>query len=130
MNRRAFRPVPLTVPHILAWADAYHARTGAWPSAYSGLVEGAPGETWRAIDCALHYGRRGLPGADSLSRLLRREGRIGERRGRPARPERRVLATRLHAQGLSFREVGRQMGISRQAAWFMLRTARAAGISA
>jgi hypothetical protein len=34
----------------------------------------AVGETWRAIDTALRRGLRGLPGGDSLRRLL---GRLG-----------------------------------------------------
>ena len=31
-----------TVAQTLAWADAYRARTGQWPTACSGLVEGEP----------------------------------------------------------------------------------------
>jgi hypothetical protein len=38
----------------------------------AGQVAGAPGETWRALDVALRQGLRGLPGGDSLARLLRR----------------------------------------------------------
>ena len=63
---------PLTVEQILAWADAHHARTGRWPHTKSGPVEGAPGEAWGNIDNALRLGRRGLPGGDSLARLLDR----------------------------------------------------------
>jgi hypothetical protein len=67
---------PLTVEQILAWADAYHGRTGRWPAAASGPVEGAPGETWANVNAALSDGYRGLPGGDSLARLLdRRRGR-------------------------------------------------------
>jgi hypothetical protein len=32
-KRRVAGPPPLTVPQILAWADAFHARTGRWPKA-------------------------------------------------------------------------------------------------
>jgi hypothetical protein len=68
---------PLLAEQILAWAEAYHRRTGRWPTAASGIVEDAPVETpkpltWRKIDNALREGYRGLPGEDSLSRLLRR----------------------------------------------------------
>jgi hypothetical protein len=68
---------PLSVEQILAWAEAYHRRTGQWPTAAFGVVEDAPVETpmpltWRKIDNALREGYRGLPGEDSLSRLLRR----------------------------------------------------------
>jgi hypothetical protein len=37
----------------------------------------APGETWKGINQALWAGNRGLPGGDSLARLLRRH-RAGE----------------------------------------------------
>jgi hypothetical protein len=67
------RKPPLTVAQILAWADEHHRRTGKWPSANSGLVAGAPGETWVALNAALYAGYRGLPGGDSLAQLLRRE---------------------------------------------------------
>ena len=69
---------PLTVQQVLAWADAHHARTGRRPHAKSGPVEGAPGESWGNIDDALDAGYRGLPGGDSLARLLNRHrGRRG-----------------------------------------------------
>jgi hypothetical protein len=61
---------PLTVEQVLAWADAYRARTGRWPAAGSGPVPKAPGETWAGIDQALRGGGRGLPGGYSLARLL------------------------------------------------------------
>jgi DNA-binding XRE family transcriptional regulator len=62
----------LTPRQILAWADAHHRRTGAWPTEDSGPVGGVPGENWRALDRALNAGHRGLPGGDSLGRLLAR----------------------------------------------------------
>ena len=65
----------LTVEQILAWADAHHARTEEWPTSTSGVVDDAPGETWRAIDSALRDGYRGLPGGSSLSQLLVEYGR-------------------------------------------------------
>jgi hypothetical protein len=69
------RRPPLTEGRVLAWADLYHARTGRWPSDDSGPVRAAPGESWHAINMALCRGLRGLPGGDTLSRLLRRTGR-------------------------------------------------------
>jgi hypothetical protein len=66
---------PLTAEQVLAWADAHHARTGQWPGVLSGPIPEAPGEDWRAVNQALHWGRRGLPGGDSLARLLARHGR-------------------------------------------------------
>ena len=49
-----FRGGPITIPEILAWADAYRARMGRWGG----------------IDNVLRQGNRGLPGGMSLSRLL------------------------------------------------------------
>jgi hypothetical protein len=68
---RRHRPA-LTVEQILAWADAHHARTGRWPGAHSGPIADAPGETWGKIEGALYDGYRGLPGGDSLAKLLLR----------------------------------------------------------
>jgi hypothetical protein len=70
------RPLPpLTVGQILAWADAHYARTGRWPRAASGPVEGAPGEVWANVNAALYKGRRGLPRGGSLAQLLAENGR-------------------------------------------------------
>jgi hypothetical protein len=55
---------------ILRWADAHHRRTGDWPTADSGPILDAPGETWRAVHDALSRGQRGLRGGSSLARLL------------------------------------------------------------
>ncbi|OWK35645.1 hypothetical protein [Fimbriiglobus ruber] len=63
---------PFTHEQILAWADAHHARTGRWPVRTSGPIPDAPGETWLTVDAALAMGRRGLPGGESLARLLAR----------------------------------------------------------
>jgi hypothetical protein len=65
----------LTYPQILAWADAYFQRTRTWPKGSSGPIADAPGETWAAVEVALRWGHRGLPGGSSLSRLLRKHGR-------------------------------------------------------
>ena len=70
---------PLTVAQVLAWADRHHARTGRWPITTSGPVLDHPGEEWVRIDAALRRGLGGLPGGDSLARLL------AERRGRRLR---------------------------------------------
>lgn len=66
----AKRP-PLTIEQILAWAEAYYQRTGKWPTAASGEIPQAPGETWKIINGALWEGHRGFPGGDSLSQFLR-----------------------------------------------------------
>jgi superfamily II DNA or RNA helicase len=61
---------PLTVEHILAWADSLYERSSEWPTAKSGQVPGACGETWANIDQALAKGFRNLPIGSSLARLL------------------------------------------------------------
>jgi hypothetical protein len=64
---------PLLIPQILAWADAFHACTGKWPTQQSGTVTEAPGEKWLGIENALSRGLRGLPGGSSLARLFAQE---------------------------------------------------------
>jgi hypothetical protein len=66
---------PLDAGQILRWADAHFRRTGRWPAATSGPVLDAPGESWGAVASALWGGHRGLPGGETLARLLRRHGR-------------------------------------------------------
>src|SRR5688572_17239298 len=56
--------------NILAWADAFHARTGRWPKYSSGFVAEAPEETWARINDALSKGKRGLRGGTTLAALL------------------------------------------------------------
>ena len=46
-----------------------------WPSANTGPIPGAPGEYWGNIRVALSVGVRGLPGGDTLARLLDRHRR-------------------------------------------------------
>ena len=65
----------LTVRQVLAWAEAYNRKTGAWPSHSSGYIEGTVGETWQTISAALASGRRGLPTYSSLAAFFRAEER-------------------------------------------------------
>jgi hypothetical protein len=60
----------LTIEQILSWADAYHAAHGRWPTAMSGQIASAPGETWNNIVRALSQGGRGLSRGTTLARLL------------------------------------------------------------
>jgi hypothetical protein len=70
-GHRNLRDLPeLTAEQILVWGDAHRAAAGCWPTPTSGPVNGAPGETWKAIDHSLRLGSRGLPGSSSLSQLL------------------------------------------------------------
>jgi hypothetical protein len=116
----------LTGALVLVWADAHMARTGRWPTAGSGPVRGAPGETWLALDRALLRGLRGLPGGDTLARLLHRERGVPVRRGRPpsaAAAARRRRAVRLRRRGLSLSAIGARLGVSPQAVQQMLQRA-------
>jgi hypothetical protein len=83
---------PYTVKQILAWADAYHTRHGHWPTAGSGPIEEAPGESWNAVDRALRNGTRGFPGGSSLARLLEKRRGVRNVHGLPPLTEARILA--------------------------------------
>jgi len=65
----------LTEEQILAWADAYHSRTGLWPTAHCAAIAHGPPLQWITLEACLREGRRGLPGGSSLAQLL------AERRG-------------------------------------------------
>jgi hypothetical protein len=69
----ADRPL-LSDAQILRWAERHHRRTGDWPTRASGAIVGSKGDTWLAIDAALHRGLRSLPGGTSLAALLTRLG--------------------------------------------------------
>lgn len=72
---------PYSVAQILAWADAYFQQHRRWPSSLSGPIDGAPGETWLAVDSALMAGRRGFTGGSSLAQLLREQRGAKDRGG-------------------------------------------------
>lgn len=55
---------------VMRWAKAYRRRTGIWPHLASGKIPGSGGYRWGLLDMALRFGRRGLPGGTSLSRLF------------------------------------------------------------
>jgi hypothetical protein len=73
-GKRLARLIPkLTEAQVVAWARAHYARTGKWPTKKSGAIPDTQ-DTWCAVNIALHRGKRGLPGGDTLSRLLARHG--------------------------------------------------------
>jgi len=74
---------PHSVNQILEWADRWCEERGTWPGQSSGPIPNAQGETWRAVDWALHAGFRGLPGGDSLAGLLTRYRGVRSRAHRP-----------------------------------------------
>jgi len=92
-RRRRRRVLPqLAVAQILAWADAHHSRTGAWPNVSSGEVYEDPNERWRGLDMDLRRGYRGLEGGVSLAQLLARERGVRNPRDLPDFTVARVLA--------------------------------------
>src|SRR5437870_3190901 len=97
----------IKIADILSWADNHKAQKGQWPSAKSGTVVAGPdGLTWRIINNALRFGRRGLPGGSSLARLLTEERGVRDLVLRPRRKrqnaERRQQAVALRLQGLAY----------------------------
>src|SRR5262249_15500932 len=99
--------LPRSIEQILAWADAHPTRTGQWPSANSGPVVEAPGETWNASNLALGSGKRRLPGGAPRARLLSRHGPLFARSGRSWNPAEDELVRTLPPQ-----EAARQTGRS------------------
>ncbi|HZY83989.1 MAG TPA: hypothetical protein VFE78_04110 [Gemmataceae bacterium] len=94
---------PLTIKQILTWTDAHHRRTGRWPTVASGPVGGAPGENWNALNRALARGSRGLPGGESVARLLaRRRGKLNKAEAPRLREEQVLLWADRH-----YRRTGR-----------------------
>jgi hypothetical protein len=77
---------------ILAWADAHAARTGKWPTARSGPIAEAPGETWNAVKLALARGTRGLSGGSSLAQLLEERRGVPSTMNRPPLTVEQILA--------------------------------------
>jgi hypothetical protein len=83
---------------ILAWADAYHAATGKWPTGKSGPISGA-NETWNAVATAMHAGVRGLRRGFSLSQLLARRRGVRNRGDLPPLKESQILTWADHHFG-------------------------------
>jgi hypothetical protein len=68
---RNVRPLPpLSENMIAGWASSHHQSQGQWPNENSGPVAAAPGEDWSEINAALRQGHRGLPGGDTLAKLI------------------------------------------------------------
>jgi hypothetical protein len=82
----------LTADQVLAWADAYHTRTGEWPNYRSGPIPEAPGEKWRGVDECLRQGARGLRGGQSLAKLIARKRGVRNRASLQILTIKKVLA--------------------------------------
>ena len=83
---------PLTEQQILTWGDAFHKRTGRWPSQNSGVIQDAVDETWGAVNSALANGLRGLAGGSSLPQLFAERRGARNRANLPKLKEDEVLA--------------------------------------
>jgi hypothetical protein len=82
----------LTEGQIVAWAREHHKRTGSWPTENGGPVHRSRGEDWANINQALWNGGRGLPGGDTLARLLARRLGVRNRASIPPLTLRQILA--------------------------------------
>ncbi|HKI36246.1 MAG TPA: hypothetical protein VKA46_30595 [Gemmataceae bacterium] len=95
-QERGARPLDqrpdLTIDQVLVHADAWFRRTGTWPTRTSGLIPDSGGDTWSAIDAALHQGRRTLPGKSSLARLLAEHRGVRNKQNLPHLFEEQILA--------------------------------------
>jgi hypothetical protein len=91
-KRRPVRPRRLSLRKIRTWARAHREATGRWPDAHAGPVRGIPDEMWSAVDAALRFGRRGLPGGSSLTALFRPSLDPAARGNRPGLTVEQVLA--------------------------------------
>jgi hypothetical protein len=89
-NRAAIKP--LTQRRILSWADAHFKLVGKWPTLHSGPILEAAGDTWAAIDSALHNGGRGLSEGSSLALLLHQHRGVRHKRRLPRLSVRRIVA--------------------------------------
>jgi hypothetical protein len=81
----------LTRKLILSWLTAHRRQKGQWPTKDSGAIEGAPGETWAAVDEALREGLRGLKGGSSLARLLAQYGKRRHLHEQPPLSQKKIL---------------------------------------
>lgn len=68
--RNPLAPPPLSREQIVRWAEAHYKRSGRWPTKRSGSIHDVVGESWAGVDYALVRGNRGLPGGNTLARLL------------------------------------------------------------
>src|SRR5262249_34461391 len=82
---------PLSEAQILGWADAFHERSGTWPTAKSGPITDAPGETWLPVQMALRNGTRGLASGSSLALLLAEKRGVRDARSLPSLSAEQIL---------------------------------------
>jgi hypothetical protein len=73
--RRRGEPRRLLENEVLLWADGFFSRAGSWPTAESGPIPEASGETWLLVAAALALGNRGFRPGRSLAGFLDEHGR-------------------------------------------------------
>jgi hypothetical protein len=84
-------PLP-SVAEVLGWADAYHARTGRWPTCNAEPIPECPGRTWKVVSDALSTGACGVPRGTTLPKLLAERRGLERHRHRPDLTLRQVVA--------------------------------------
>lgn len=92
-GRRNRKGLPaLTVEQVLAWADVFHECEGRYPTDKDGAVPGTGGETWSAIDAAMHNGCRGFLAGTSLPQVLAEHRGVRNRKALPPLTVEQILA--------------------------------------
>jgi hypothetical protein len=94
-KRKKIRRKPeLAESQILAWADAFHERSGKWPKqdTLPQRIAGSLGEKWSNVDDAMRRGLRGQPGGSSLARLLEEHRGVRNIANLPPLTVRQILA--------------------------------------
>lgn len=85
---------PLSVEQVLAWADAFHQRTGEWPKQkhWPEVIPCSGGETWGNVMQAVAKGLRGFVGGETLFDLLAKHRGVRNVGRLPPLTERQILA--------------------------------------
>jgi hypothetical protein len=85
---------PLSVDQVLAWADAFHKRTGEWPKLknWPEVIYDSGGETWGNVIQAIGRGLRGFTGNETLFDLLAKHRGVRNVGHLPPLSERQILA--------------------------------------
>ena len=89
------RPIPQAAIDGIAYSGMGRRSSRlhrCWPMRTSGRVRDELYESWKTINTALDKGVRGLPGGDSLARLLDRKRGVRNKQALPHLTERQIVA--------------------------------------